>query len=319
MSPHAHVSKSIGSYPQAVPACYADRYDGIRVFGRGVAVTATIDENFFRKAAGFEDRGWERHPIVPSVWIHSRYPGHLACRSEGGWAIVQRVAGRAALGALQAAGDSFAGFTTDLIGVSAYPRALRVPLRIAPGADVPLPSDSARCQRIGPGHYLAIHGHEIELRVSRTTRDGAHRLYAEAFVERHENISGVPRALLFLPDARRVLRAHDTDATGRFTARLLDTLLGFVDGLAAEGLVPEVRRLQLPVVAIGRTVTSADDMVFDVRLPSPDIRRFATSWTGAFTALSSDADLARFMAAMGTMPLLNACTPNVGATVASGP
>jgi hypothetical protein len=286
---------------------FLGRYEGMRFYGRGLALGAIVRDGYAQRLHDFESRGWRSNPKVPTVWVNDQHPDHIAYRlgGEGAWRVLQRLRGRASPRALQAAADSFAGEPAALMSIAVFPRALRTPVRLTVDSPLILPTDLARCRPFGPKAYREIEGHEVELRLSRTTAShGNTTICAEAFVMRHETRLGEPRAKLFLADARRVSRVAD-NAAARFIAGLLDALFLWVLGLREQGIVPDDRRFQLPQVAVAHGVEAVGDVFFDVQLPGPwDGRRLAAYASGGFMPLEGDADLELLFASLADDPTL---------------
>ena len=282
-------------------------YESMRVYARGLALSALVRDGYVQRLHGFESRGWRSNPKVPTVWMNDRHPDHIAHRlwEEGAYRIVQRVRGRPSLRALQAAADSLAGEPATLMYVSVFPRALRTPMRLGADSRWTLGTKAARCRRFGPKARRTIQGYEVELRLSRTTSSsGKHTLYAEAFVMRHETEEGKARAKLFLADMRHVARVGDDEAA-QFIAELLDAQFMWVLSLREEGIIPDDRRLPLPRVGVAHTVDAIGEVYFDVTLPEPSgARRIATRASGGFMPMESDADLALLLASVEESPAL---------------
>jgi hypothetical protein len=274
-------------------------YESMRVYTRGLALSALVRDGYVQRLHGFESRGWRSNPKVPNVWMNDRHPDHIAhrLREEGGWRIVQRVRGRPSLRALQAAADSFAGEPATLLFVSVFPRALRTPMRLGADPRWTLGTKAVRCRRFGPKAHRKIQGYEVELRLSRTTSSsGKHTLYAEAFVTRHETGEGKARAKLFLADMRHVARVVGDKAV-QFIAELLDALFMWVYELEKEGIVPDALRLPLPQVGVAHAVDAVGEVYFDVTLPEPSgTRRVATRASGGFMPIERDEDVERLLA-----------------------
>lgn len=241
-------------------------YEGVPIHSRGLTVAAIYDSLWCPPA----DCMWVEHAYVSECWQHPQFPRHVVWKPESDVVLVAHQSSSPKVGTVLALGRLALGPTATPSRVTTYPLALRLPLR-GPGR-LALPDGGFRCRRLWPppgepSHLDDVDGVPVELRISGSTVKDNVRLYAEAFVGRaHDNKKKQPRSLLFSADARHVL-LEDRRQVKRFTARLMDLLLGFAYWRQDEGL--EVDHRALPGRQVGRVQMCADidDVEFAIRLP----------------------------------------------------
>ena len=240
-----------------------------RVYMRGLVLRGFFPFSPLPGASGPQSRGWRADKVREGTWLNHAHPDHAVRQITSVlWGAFQRVRSRVAMPLLEAAARSFTGnATTTVDSPSVYPRGLRVRLRVATGVALELEDDPARCRPWGESTYTNVAGQDVELRVSRATGKAGTSLSADLFVGPHLDGDDERRAMLYLADAPRVFQPAGPAAADAFTACLLDKLRTFVAGLQSNGLEPDDRGRQLPLLAVGREVGGVE--AFDVRMPTP--------------------------------------------------
>jgi hypothetical protein len=247
-------------------------YEGVPIHARGFALAAVHDSWWRPPRHGV----WAADQHVSNAWRHPGYPRHVLWKPEESLVVIARLAkSTPTVGEVLHLGRVALGPTVTPSQIASYPLSLRLPMRCPGPLPFTLPPGNFRVRRLWPApgaapHIEFVERVPIELRISGTSDRRGLRLYAECFIGRvHQNRRKRPRSLIYTGDGRHVRIAPSLQEAKRFTARLMDCLLGFAYRLQNIGL--EIDHRSLPGRQLGRVqiCKDIDDVEFAIRLPQP--------------------------------------------------